>query len=921
MTLSAGTRLGPYEILSPIGAGGMGEVYRARDTRLGRDVAVKVLPTAMSSSPELRQRLEREAKTISQLSHPHICTLFDVGHQDGTDYLVMEYLEGETLANRLGKGPMPIEQALRIGIEIAGALDAAHRSGIVHRDLKPGNVMLTKSGVKLLDFGLAKLAAPQPGAVSQATSLPTALQESEPLTTRGTILGTFQYMAPEQLEGREADARSDIFSLGCVLYEMLTGHKAFTGKSQASLISSIMSSDPPPISTLQPLTPPTLDRIVRKCLAKDPDARWHSAHDLHDELVWVVGETVTATPRAVSVAKARGRLAWWLVGVSSVVALAAMAWVATTYFGHAPADVRTLRYAIFPPDGWRLSLANRPGAPTPLVLSPDGRRLAFVVRRAEGDDVIWVRDLDALTARPLTGTEGASSIFWSPDSRFLGFFVGQKLKTIDVAGGPATTLCELPVPGAGGTWGRDGVILFSAGVAPLQKVSASGGVPVAATTLGKGEAAHFRPWFLPDGRHFLYSGYSAGLPALPVFVGSLDSAERVRLVESSSTNAVYAQGHVLFLRDTTLMAQPFDVRRLALNGDAFPVAEQIQPQGIQPAQGVFSVSESGILVYQTGTMGTGRQLIWFDRTGKPLATVGDQATYADVALSPDGKRAVVYVGTPGDLWTVDLARGLRTRFTFNPAVFSGFPVWSRDGTRIAFASTRYESSITMYQKASNGVGAEEPLLADNVSRLPSDWSPDGRFLLYETTLATFGNTDVWVWPFVEDRKPFPWLSSAFNESGAKFSSDGRWIAYMSDESGRSEVYVSPFVVPANGASAAVASAQPSGKWQVSTGGGLLPKWRGDGKEIAYFEERSGRLMAVSVNGQGPAFDVGAAEPLFTLGVGAAGPFRLSQGTVRDFFDMTRDGQRFLVNVPTTDTPTSGPPPITVVVNWAAAPKR
>jgi hypothetical protein len=443
---------------------------------------------------------------------------------------------------------------------------------------------------------------------------------------------------------------------------------------------------------------------------------------------------------------------------------------------------------------------------------------------------------------------------------------------------------------------------------------------VVATSLGKGEAAHFRPWFLPDGRHFLYTGYSAGLSNLPIFVGTLDSTERVHVVESGSTNAVYAQGHVLFLRDRTLMAQPFDVRRLALNGDAFPVAEQIQLQGIQPAQSVFTVSESGVLVYQTGAVTAGRQLIWFDRTSKPLATVGDQATYADVALSPDGKRAVVYVGAPGDLWTVDLARGLRTRFTFNQAVLEGFPVWSRDGARIAFASTPGPKAITMYPKASNGVGAEEPLLADNESKLPSDWSPDGRFLLYETTLRTSGNTDVWAWPLVGDRKPFPVVEQRVQRERAEVFAGwavdrvhvGRVRPHRSVRS--------PFVVPADGANPAVASAQPSGKWQLSTGGGSLPKWRGDGKEIVYFEETSGRLIAVSVNGQGPAFDVGAAQPLFTLGVGVDAPFRLSPGIFRDFFDMTRDGQRFLVNTPRTDTPTSGPPPITVVY-WASGLKK
>jgi len=736
------------------------------------------------------------------------------------------------------------------------------------------------------------------------------------------VLGTVGYMSPEQVRGLAADPRSDLFALGTILYEMLSGRRAFAGDTAMDALTAILKEDPPDLPLGERRIPPALCRIVDRCLEKNPAARFQTATDLAFALEALSSPTgaTQAIADAALAPKRRDRLAWTLVAVFGVVAVGALAWAIVTSVGRTRSDVRTLRFSIFPPDGWHLSLANRGGAPTPLVMSPDGRRLAFVVRRDEGDDVIWVRALDSLTAQPLAGTEGASSIFWSPDSRFIGFFVDRKLRTIDATGGPPTTLCELPVAGAGGTWSRDGVILFAAGTAPLQKVSASGGVPVAATTLGKDETAHFRPWFLPDGRHFLYSALIVGSrrPTLPIFVGSLDSTERTRLVESSSTNAVYAQGHVLFLRDATLMAQPFDLQRRALSGDAFPLAEQIQLQGIQPPQGVFTVSDGGILVYQTGNAATGQQLTWFDRTGKRLATAGEPMTYGDMALSPDEKRAAVSAGPPGDIWTVDLARGLPTRFTFSQQV-NLLPTWSPDCSHIAFASPG-SKGISIYQKASNGAGTEELLLA-GVFNVPSDWSHDGRFLLYATitTENRSLSSDVWALPLVGDKKPFPLLTTPFGEGGATFSPDDRWIAYTSDESGRAEVYVAPFIVPPASRNAAAAPVAPSGKWQVSTRGGLNPKWRGDGKEIFYFEESSSRLMAVSVNGQGPGFEVGATQPLFT--VRRAGSATVLLGaTARSFFAVTRDGQRFLAFAQRVDAQ-AAVPPITLVLNWTAALKK
>ena len=588
MTLSAGSRLGPYEILSPLGAGGMGEVYKARDTRLERTVAVKVLPSHMSASPEVRQRFEREARTVSQLSHPHICALYDVGRENDVEYLVMEYLEGETLSDRLAKGPLPLEQTLRYGVEIADALDKAHRQGIVHRDLKPANVMITKSGVKLLDFGLAKAMAPAKPQ-SSLTSLPT----QQGLTQEGTILGTFQYMAPEQLEGKEADARTDIFAFGCVLYEMATGRKAFSGASHASLITAIMSTEPPPISSALPMSPPALDRVVKKCLAKDPEDRWQNASDLGSELKWI-GESGSQTGVATPVSPrrlTRERLAWAV----AILALL-LAGVAVFRSGRG-----TTGFAI--PMRSSIILTDK-SALRSIALSPDGTRLAFVARDSAGKNLLWIRPLDSLAAQPLLGTENPSFPFWSPDGRSLGFFADGKLRRIDASGGPPRTLGDAPVP-RGGSWSREGVILFSPVVdGPLYRVSASGGLATAVTQLdrSRGESTHRWPFFLPDGRHFLYLVASFGSgeekERMGIYVRSLDSKEERLIVVAKSTLAYAAPGFVLFRRERHLVAQPFDARSLRITGDPFLVAENIQ-YFPQTSGALFSVSENGLLVYQT----------------------------------------------------------------------------------------------------------------------------------------------------------------------------------------------------------------------------------------------------------------------------------------------------------------------------------
>ena len=803
MTLAAGTRLGPYEILAPIGAGGMGEVYRAKDSRLGRDVAVKVLPAALSSSAELRQRLEREAKTISQLSHAHICALFDVGRENDLDFLVMEFLEGETLADRLGKGAIPTDQALRIGIEILGALDAAHRQGIVHRDLKPGNVMLTKSGVKLLDFGLAKLAAPPPEtAISQATSLPTALQQSQPLTTRGTILGTFQYMAPEQLEGRDADGRSDIFAFGCVLYEMLTGKKAFSGTSQASLIGSIMHSDPAPISSIQPMIPASLDRIVKGCLAKEPEHRWSTAHDVMLQLQWIAegGSQAGVPAPVVARRKSRERLAWGLMAA----ALVAAAVLAIGYARRAPKPAPLVRFDIVPPP--EVATMDVPR------ISPDGRLLAFDATDMEGKQKIWVRPLNALTAQPLMGTDGGVRPFWSPDSRYIGFMADGVLKKVDVTGGPPTKICDA-AGGSDGTWSPEGVILFDGtGPDPIWKVPAAGGTRVLAVVQdpAKKETTVGWPQFLPDGKHYIYLVTGEKPEDSAYWIASIDSAEKTKLAPAQTLVQYAPPGYLLFVRDRTLVAQPFDAARRKITGEAVPLAEKIGTDNAGLAR--FSVSNDGVLAYRTGE--SGGRLLWRDRAGRELETIGDPGDYANPVLAPGGDRLAFSMSdgrsAKSDVWVRDLSRGVNSRFTLGPGN-NIRSIWSPDGSTIVFASDR-EGVYDLYQKSVRGSGEEKLLLHTDEAKSPGGWTSDGKYIVYASRTPK-GQWDIWALPTVGDKKPIAIAASPFSENTPMLSPDGRYIAYVSNESGREEIYVQTFP-------------EPSGKWQVSNGGGSDPSWRG-----------------------------------------------------------------------------------------------
>jgi eukaryotic-like serine/threonine-protein kinase len=872
MALSAGARLGPYEILGPLGAGGMGEVYKARDTRLERTVAIKVLPQHLSSSPEVRQRFEREAKTISQLSHPHICALYDVGHEGETEYLVMEYLEGETLAQRLAKGPMPTEQVLRFGIEIADALDKAHRQGIVHRDLKPGNVMLTKSGVKLLDFGLAKVVAPA-GAASGMTSLPT-MAGGQNLTQEGTILGTFQYMAPEQLEGGEADARTDIFAFGGVLYEMATGRKAFVGKSQASLISSIMGSEPPAISTIQPMTPPALDRVVRTCLAKDPDERWQSAGDLKSELKWIAEGSQAGVPAPlVAKRRSRERVAWAVAAAALLAAITAGAML----LRRPAAETRVVRLSLEMPAKAPFESFDHP------TLSPDGRLIAFIGRLSAGKRSIWIRPLGTLQATALAGTEGALQLFWSPDSRSIGFFADGKLKRVEASGGPPQVLADAPSP-QGGSWSKDGIILFNPNqYQVLWRVPAAGGAPVAVTRLAPGEDGNIWPCFLADGKHFVFLGDASTTSNHSIRLGSLDSTDSEKLVAGAVTNlAVAPPDRVLFVRSGALIAQRLDLSAKRLVGEPIPLGEQIalvdQPHGFE-----FSVSATGVLLYRSANPDF--QLAWFDRSGKRRGNVGEPTRYGKLELSPDEKRVAFERldadGRHANLWLVDLARGSTSRLT--STMGSDYaPVWSPDGGRLLFGSAR-PGLADLFEIGAGG-SAERQVFHDTQDKNPLDWSRDGRFALFLATSPTT-REDIWILRLADGGKAAPLVATRFSETDARISPDGKWFAYCSDESGRPEVYVQSLADAAN-------------RHQVSVSGGVRPRWRGDGRELFFMT--GGALESVEIRTE-RAFEAGQPKELFRL------PYA-------EDYAVARDGQRLLVATSLDENPFLPP---TVVLNWTA----
>ncbi len=879
MALSSGTRLGPYEIQSPLGAGGMGEVYRARDTRLDRTVAVKILPSHLSSNPEAKQRFDREARTISSLSHPNICHLYDVGSQDGTNYLVMEYLEGETLADRLRKGPLPLEQALKCGIEICEGLEKAHKSGVIHRDLKPGNIMLTKGGAKLMDFGLAKPALPASPPSSGLTQ--TIATPQNPLTTEGMLVGTFQYMAPEQLEGREADARSDIFALGAVLYEMVTGRRAFEGKTTASTIAAILAADPPPIATVQPLSPSGLETIVKSCLAKDPDERLQTVHDVKLQLKWIQESgSSSRLPAAPAAHKPSDRVGWLVAGVLLLLLAGAVTW--------------WLRVRETPSAMYFNSSVPFPAAS--VALSPDGRMLALVGYSDQANkNVIWVHPVGSRSASVLPGTDGAFYPFWSPDGRSLGFFAEGKLKTIDVASGrSAQVLADAPF-GRGGSWGKDGVILFTPDAwSGLYRLPSSGGTPVLVTKPdpSQGQVSHRWPVFLPDGRHFLYLGcnFSGRLDKNMIFVGSLDSDEK-KVIANASTNAIYADpGYLVYWRDNALVAQRFDLRSYSLAGEPRIVSDAVQ-YFPQTNFAVFAVAGK-TLVAQTsaGRSVSKSQLIWFDRRGKQVGTVGPPDLVANPKLSPDGRRvAVDQTDTDGrhvNVWIHELTSDATARLGFGPWL-EQVTVWSPDGKQVLYTSNE-KLFFSLYLKNADGSGSAQNIMDFGTPQQgPWDWSRDGKFLLVRK------EHELW-YMTMPDRQARPLVQSQWLIRNAQFSPDEKFVAYSSSETGNWEVYVSPF--PGFGS-----------KWQVSRGGGEEPRWRSDGKELFYLAP-DGMLMAAEIK-TNAGFEAGSPSALFRT-------HPRQPISAMDFFsyDVTADGQKFLVN---TKVDTSSSAPLSVILNWSA----
>ena len=885
MALSPGEQLGNYKIVSLVGKGGMGEVYLGTDMRLDRPVAIKL------SSREFNDRFERESKAISSLNHPNICTLYDVG----PNYLVMELVEGETLSAIIGRGPLPLDQALKYAIQIVDALAAAHAKGVIHRDLKPGNIVITKNGAKVLDFGLAKLASER--VPSNSDSIVTAM---EPITKTGSVLGTLYYMAPEQVEGKDTDERSDIFSFGVVFYEMITGQRPFTGDTQAAVLASLLKDQPQSMNQRIPAVPRALERVVRKCLEKKSEDRWHSARDLKPtlELIDLDAPPSNLSSSSTTIPVQTPRKNWLWPAVVAAVVLALGAGGTFAYLNREIPVPDAIRFEIGLPGSGGLGGA---------AVSPDGRMLAFVARNAEGQTKLWVRSLSTSEAHPLDGTEGVLGLpFWSWDSRYIAFgsAADAKLKKIEAVGGPAQTLCTVSATVAGGIWTSDGKIVFGqSNPAPTNQVSASGGT---ATAVPHESVILASPSLLPDGKHFLFSGGDG------IYLASLEEGSKEmprRILEDNSAVAYTPtphskNGYVLFVRGTsntgvaatgTLMAQPFDPRSNQIAGDAIPIAENVTPTG-------FSVSQTGVLMHsrnsatagssQTGTVGV---LTWLDRAGKVLSTVGEVKSYSlNVNLSPDSKRVVT--SHDGDLYVFEFERGVESRLTFEPGP-EITSYWRPDGSRIVYAKT---NPVAIYEKASNGAGSPELFFTvpkELGTVFASEWTPDGRYLAVAPGGAI--NGDIQLLPAegtAETRKLMPLLKTPFNERGARFASSGNFFAYTSNESGKEEAYVRPFD-PQTGTS-------PGGQWLVSKGGGVSPHWRGDGKEMFYMS-LDGGMMAVDIDTKS-GFQPGTPKQLFKM-----------PGEVR-FWDVTRDGQKFLIPVAQSAANSA---PYNVIVNWTSTLKK
>jgi dipeptidyl aminopeptidase/acylaminoacyl peptidase len=918
MALSSGTRIGPYEVLAKLGEGGMGEVYRAIDTSLARQVAIKVLPDTVAADAERLARFDREAKTLASLNHPNIAAIFGLERSAGANALVMELVEGPTLADAIAQGAMPVNEALPIARQIADALEAAHEQHIIHRDLKPANIKRRPDGtVKVLDFGLAKALEPAGAGSSSGAPLSPTITSPAALTGLGAILGTAAYMSPEQARGKPADRRADIWAFGAVLYEMLTGTRAFAGDEITDTLAFIITKEPD-WSALPAGTPAAIRKLIRRCLEKDRKRRLADIADARLEIEEAMSapaeSPAAATAADASAARSRrlGSRTPWVLAAVLLLGTLPLAGIVLRLLRPEPAAVAT--FTVAAPDTTRFHLPGT-GPPASFAfnggsISPDGRTLAFTAVDATGKLQLWLRPVASLTAAPLPGTEGALHPIWSPDGRFLAFFADSKLKTIDVSGGPPQVLGDAHQAPRGAAWGRDGVIVFASNTGPLSRVPAGGGPVTPATALKHGETAHTRPSFLPDGRHFLYRVTGKSAPA--IVIGSLDSADTSPLLNADSQVLYSPPGYVVFVRQGTLLGQRFDAGRLELSGDPVQIAEGV---AVDAGTGLaaFSVSQNGVLTFRSGVVlnvveeGAMAQLDWVDRTGRLIESVGGADAYRGIELSPDGSRIGFHRhdNAGGDLWILDVKRGAKTRLTFAPEQDSRAPVWSPDGSRIAFASYR-NGSWGIYQKRVDSGTADDELLLEAKDRLaPDTWTPDGKSLVYNA------DADIWLLPLTGDRTPVPLARSPFTEAGGVVSPDGRWMAYLSNESGSRQIYIQAF---------------PSGarKQAISTAlGAIQPLWRRDGKEL-FWVEIGGRLteaqeyrfMAVDVKSDGAGFEAGAPRPLFTTvmmpgaGDGNAGfPF----STV----DVSADGQRFLVSRP---SPASGgapdaPAAITVVINW------
>ncbi len=880
--LEPGTRFGQYEIRSLLGSGGMGVVYLARDTKLDRDVALKLLPADLSNDADRLRRFELEARSASGLNHPAIVAIYDLGQAEAQPYISMELVDGQTLRQILQAGPLQPRRALQVAAPIADGLAKAHEAGIVHRDLKPENLMVSRDGfAKILDFGLAKLV----GEIDARATLET---ETEKGTRPGSVVGTAGYMSPEQASGGQADSRSDQFSFGLVLYEMLTGKRAFQRPTAVETLSAIIRDHPPPVRQVNPSVPAPVEWIVDRCLAKSPADRYGSTRDLardlasaRDHFSELTSSGAAAVSSSSSLARIRRReIAAWLLGATLAVAAVALL-LRPTPATTADRD-RTVRFTIAPPENVNFSWSI---GSSPFAISPDGRHLVFSGIGADKRRGLWLRSLDSLVSRALPGTEGAFGPFWSPDGLAVGFFTPDRLKRVSISGGDVATICDARY-GGGATWNRDGVILFAPAIdTALFRVLATGGTPTPVTVLDPAheEGAHFHPLFLPDGQHFLFA--IAGGDNAGQYVASLDSPERKRLSFEPSMLGFSAPDFLFFLRDRTLTAQRFDLTRLDLTGEPIRVAEGVDRLGYSAT---FAVSENGTLVYWTGDRII-TQPTWFRRDGTVAGTLGPPAAYMNVALSIDGRQAAVdrFDLTPG-IWLLDPARGTSTRATTG-AIYESTPVWSPDASHFVFAAAR-DAPPNLFLKRIGAPGEDERLFRTTLQSFPQSWSRDGRYISF-ATVDPKTTADVWVIPMTGDRKPAPFLQTRFYESHARISPDGRWMAYSSNETGRQDVYVTTFPSPGR-------------KWPVSTTGGAFPVWRQDGREL-FYRAADGAITAVPV-GPGTDFAPGRPVPLFKPRANLGG---LGLGT---FYDVAPDG-RFLVNVFVERTS----PPATVVLNWKA----